>query len=240
MLIESFVKSGQHRFPMSRKIGFETRAARAFGLKNYALAIRHLTDLLECVGENPHTLHMLALCRMAELYCRRGEYDKGLGYAQKALTQAMYDPAANYIYGVVSRRLGNLVDAKEALGWAARSMQFRSTAYGQLAELHLLEENHQLAEDYARKALDYNRFNVTAYQLLAATYRVSGRSKEAKRVVEQLLDMDPLNHFARFELYLQRPSARTLKSFQSMVRNEFPKETYVELALYYVITSDME
>ena len=47
---------------MSRKIGFETRAARAFGLKNYALAIRHLTDLLECVGENPHTLHMLALC----------------------------------------------------------------------------------------------------------------------------------------------------------------------------------
>ena len=113
-------------------------------------------------------------------------------------------------------------------------MEFRSTAYGQLAELHLLEQDPALALDYAHKALDYNRFNINAHQLLAAAYRTSGRPKEAKQVVTRLLDMDPLNHFARFELYLQRPSTRALKTFQSMIRNEFPKETYVELALYYV------
>ncbi|NQV34542.1 MAG: DUF5107 domain-containing protein, partial [Phycisphaeraceae bacterium] len=191
-----------------------------------------LETYLSCLDAEPG--HMRSLCRVAELYCRRGECERGLLYAQKALKQAMYDPAANYIYGVASRRLGHLIDAKETLGWAARSMQFRSVAYGQLAEIHLLEKNHQLAIEYARRSLDYNRFNINAYQMLAATYRASGQPRDAKKVVEELLDLDPLNHFARFEQYLQRPTARTLKNFQSMIRNEFPKETYVELALTYV------
>jgi tetratricopeptide (TPR) repeat protein len=185
----------------------------------------------ECLQREPD--HMRALCRVAELYCRRGEYKKGLGFARKALHQEMYDPAANYIYGILSRRLGNLVDAKETLGWAARSMQYRSTAYCQLAEIHLLEGNGVRAIEYARRALDYNRYNINAYQLLAATYRSLDRSKEAREVVEQLIERDPLNHYARFEQYLQKPSARRLKHFQSMIRNEFPAETYIELAVYY-------
>ncbi|MCP4454774.1 MAG: DUF5107 domain-containing protein, partial [Planctomycetes bacterium] len=106
-----------------------------------------LEAYLSCLDAEP--LHRQSLCRIAELYCRRGEYDKALDYAKKALKQVMYDPAANYIYAVVSRRLGHWVDAKEALGWAARSLEFRSTAYGQMAEIFLLEENHELAIEYA-------------------------------------------------------------------------------------------
>ncbi|MCP4456371.1 MAG: hypothetical protein GY809_33360, partial [Planctomycetes bacterium] len=91
-----------------------------------------------------------------------------------------------------------------------------------------------LAIEYAERALNYNRFNVNAHQLLVTAYRTFGMSREARRAVEKLLEIDPLSHFARFEQYLQRSSARTLKHFQSMIRNEFPKETYMELALYYV------
>ena len=65
---------------MSRKNRIEVRAARAFVLKNYPLAIRHLNDLLECVGENPHTLHMLALC-----HARQHEDLQALGFARRAL-----------------------------------------------------------------------------------------------------------------------------------------------------------
>ncbi len=71
---------------------------------------------------------MRALTRVAELYCRRAEYQKALDYAAKALDYVMYDPDANYIYGVAARRLGHLVDAKETIGWAARSMKYRSSA----------------------------------------------------------------------------------------------------------------
>lgn len=68
------------RSPMSRKSTLEVRAARAFTLKNYALAARHLDELLECVGENPQTLYMLALC-----HARLGEHPRALASARRAL-----------------------------------------------------------------------------------------------------------------------------------------------------------
>jgi len=81
------------------------------------------------------SMHTRALCRVAELYCRRGEYRKALSYVEKSLKKAIYDPEANYIYGVIARQLGDLINAKESLGWAARSLKYRSGAYCQLAEI---------------------------------------------------------------------------------------------------------
>ncbi len=65
---------------MSRQTRLEVRAARAYTLKNYPAAIKHLNDLLECVGENPHTLHMLALCHE-----RQQEQAQALEFARRAL-----------------------------------------------------------------------------------------------------------------------------------------------------------
>lgn len=65
---------------MSRKSAVEVQAARAFSLKNYPRAIDRLTELLELVGENPHTLHLLALC-----YFRQNDRDQALAFARRAL-----------------------------------------------------------------------------------------------------------------------------------------------------------
>lgn len=65
---------------MSRKSTIEVRAARAFTLKNYPLAISYLSDLLECVGENPQTLYMLALC-----HARQNDADQAVAVARRAL-----------------------------------------------------------------------------------------------------------------------------------------------------------
>ncbi len=92
-----------------------------------------LGKYLACISRDP--LHVRALARAAELYGRRGEYLKGLELAGRALDISMYDAGANYVYGVMARRLGRLTDARETLGWAARSTEYRSPAYVQLAEL---------------------------------------------------------------------------------------------------------
>ena len=42
-----------------------------------------------------------------------------------------------------------------------------------------------------------------------------------------------MNHLARFEQYLLEPRRRRLHDFQSMIRNELPHETYLEIAVYY-------
>ena len=197
--------------------------------RDYDLA---LPRYLSCLEREP--LHIRALTGLAELYCRRGEYETALTYAKKALQQVMYDPDANYIYGVISRNLGNLVDAKETLGWAARSMEYRSTAYCQMAEIYLLEGHLDLTLEYLRRSLKYNTQNIITYQTLATTHRLRSEPDEARQTLDTLLEIDPLNHIARFEWYLLTRDDADLEHFTTMIRNELPHETYLETAMYYV------
>jgi tetratricopeptide (TPR) repeat protein len=193
---------------------------------------RALAKYLACLEKEP--FHVRALTRVAELYARRGEYVTALGYAGKALETSMYDPEANYVYGVISRRQGDIVDAKETLGWAARSMEYRSTAYCQLAEIALLEKDAGLALDYAKKAVESNAMNLSALEVQATALRALGDNHRARSVLDRILEIDPLDHLARFELYLLDPGPETLKTFQSGIQWEMPHETYLEAALYYV------
>ena len=65
---------------LSRVERLEARARRAFALKKYPATVTILKQLLEEVGENPHTLGMLALC------CHRaGRPEQALVYAERAL-----------------------------------------------------------------------------------------------------------------------------------------------------------
>jgi tetratricopeptide (TPR) repeat protein len=197
--------------------------------RNYYSA---LENYLLCLEKEP--LHTRALSRVAELYCRRGEYETAKFYAHRALLNEMYDPEANYICGIISRRLGNLIDAKETLGWAARSLQYRSSAYAQIAEIYFQENNYEFSLNYIRRALNYNNYNINALLLESAIYRMQSRPYRAQEVLRKILAMDPLNHLARYELYLTEPTPGNLENFHSMIQNELPNETYMEMALHYV------
>ena len=59
----------------------ERKAVKAFRLKNYRATIRHLEELLSHVGENPNTLHVLALCHE-----RAGADDSAFEYATRAVS----------------------------------------------------------------------------------------------------------------------------------------------------------
>jgi tetratricopeptide (TPR) repeat protein len=193
-----------------------------------------LEKYLACLSREP--LHLRALARTAELYARRGEYSRGLEYAARALKISMYDPEANYVYGLIACRLGRLTDAKETLGWAARSMEYRSSAYVQLAEIATFEENFPLAIDYAEKALDFNRYNSSACEIMAVASRKLGQTDAARRAQDRLLDFDPLDHLGRFECYLLEPTDARLSEFKALIRNELPHESYLEMAMFYVRT----
>lgn len=191
-----------------------------------------------CFKREPR--HSRALIRAAELHARRGEYEKGLVLAREALSADMYDPAANYIYGIISRRLEKLIDAKETLGWAARSPEFRSAASVQLAEIALLEKDFARAEEYARRAIDSNAQSSSAFETLAAALRKQKKMAEAEAALSRLLDFDPLDHQARYERYLLTGRNEDLAAFQSMIRNELPRETYLESALFYIRTGQTD
>ncbi|MEZ5042735.1 MAG: DUF5107 domain-containing protein [Saprospiraceae bacterium] len=184
-----------------------------------------------CLALEPQ--HLPALCQLAEGYYRNGEYDQALAYANRALQWDTYHPQANFMAGVIYRALGDWVNAKESLGWAARSMALRTAAYGQMAEIYLLEADFKRAKVYADKALDFNRYNVNALQVLAILARKTGQVEAAKTTLNQLLSIDPLNHFAYFEQYLLAKSPATKTSFLERHRSEFRDQTFMELAIDY-------
>jgi len=201
-------------------------------LENARLYAPALEKYLSVIAREPR--HVRALCRAAELYTRRGENEKALAFAGRALENAMYDPEANYVYAIAARRQGRLADAKETLGWAARSLEFRSAAYTQLAEIAISEKDPDQAIRYADLALAADQDNLSAREVRAVAYRKSGASTRARDAVGELLGLDFLDHIARFERYLLEPNETALVDFKGMIRNELPHETYLEMALFYV------
>ena len=104
----------------------------------------------------------------------------------------------------------------------------------QLAEIALAEKDYTLAQEYAERAWGYAQDNPLPFELLATIHRINGKKQEAKSFIERLLALDPLNHLAHYESYLLEPSRRHLQNFVSSIKNEFPNETYLELALHYL------
>jgi tetratricopeptide (TPR) repeat protein len=184
-----------------------------------------------CLEKEPG--HVRALTRVAEILYKRIEYLKALDYARDALAIDAYDPAANFIYGVINRWLGNLADAKDGFGWAARSLEYRSAAYEQLAEIGIVEKRLERAAEYATRSLDYNAYNLNTRRIQAIIRRLEKDAAAAEKELEEIAKVDPLSHFARLERYLLNPSEANREAFRSLVRGELPHETYLELALFY-------
>jgi tetratricopeptide (TPR) repeat protein len=112
-------------------------------------------------------------------------------------------------------------------------MKYRASAYCQLAEIYLSEGNTALAQEYLERSLLYNRNNVQTLLVQATLQRLQQREEEAESILQRILELDPLNHFARFEDYLFDTSPENLERFRSLIRNELPHETYLEIAIYY-------
>jgi tetratricopeptide (TPR) repeat protein len=201
-------------------------------------AMRNFSDARilyqQCVEKEP--THSEALARLAELSYRSGQYEKGIDYARSVLAFSAYDGAANYIYGALQDKLNHPDDAEEAFSIASRTMEFRSAAYSQIAGIELKKKNFEQAALYAKKALDYNIYNLTAATRFISASRKLNKRDHAGDAIKTLLQIDPLNQYAKFEKYLYSEETTAKKVFQDGIQNEFPQETYLELAIQYAST----
>lgn len=180
------------------------------------------------------SLHFGALTDLAELHYRSGLYDSSLWYLNKILRHDTYHPKANYFAGTCYKAKGDLINAMESFGWSARAMEFRSAAYAQMAAIKIQEGNYPLAEHYAEQSLNYNKYNFNALHELAVIHRKSNNREKAVMILDQTMQYDPLNHFARYEKFLLTESPEDFQTFTNLVRNEFPHQTYLEVALEYL------
>jgi tetratricopeptide (TPR) repeat protein len=197
-------------------------------MRNYTRAMEYY---LACLRQEPS--HCRALSKAAELSYRRGEYEDALRYACRVLENNTYDAGANFISGVVNRRLGNLVQAEEEFSIAARTMEYRSGSYVEIAGIKMQQHDYPASIQCAAKALDYNRLNVKAYEIITTGYRKLNDLLASARTVKTLFETDPLDHYGRFEQFLMDPTDENMRDFKASIRNELPYETYLEIALEY-------
>lgn len=188
--------------------------------------------LLASLEKNPYFVP--ALTDLASLYYRQGRYDEALARCKTALSINTYDGDVNYLYGLCNMALGNHTDAKDGFSVASYSPGVRSAAYEKLAEMYLMDRNWTKAEHYALRSKEFNQMNLSADHVLMVVYRKTNQPEKAKALIDPLLEDLPLYHAARFEqLYQGEGSGHPIDDLQSLIRNELPFETYMELAEWY-------
>lgn len=188
--------------------------------------------LLASLEKDPYFVP--ALTDLASLYYRQGRYDEALARCETALSINTYDGDVNYLYGLCNMALGNHTDAKDGFSVASYSPGVRSAAYEKLAEMYLMDRNWTKAEHYALRSKEFNQMNLSADHVLMVVYRKTNQPEKAKALIDPLLEDLPLYHAARFEqLYQREGSGHPIDDLQSLIRNELPFETYMELAEWY-------
>mgnify|MGYP001827647269 CR=1 FL=1 len=177
--------------------------------------------------------HREALLGLAELDYRSALYDDGLARVSRVLQLDAYDAEANFLAGTLSRAAARTADARDALGWAARSTAYRSAAYVQLAEIMIGQGNLAEAERYARLAIDYDRHSLPGWRILSVVARLREDRWAAREARAELLTIDPLHHFARAEEHLDASAVATAGRLADHLGGEYPDQTLLELAIGY-------
>lgn len=207
---------------------------RAFQARQLALGRRYgeaRRAFRQAADDDPWSRDVLL--GLAELALRSALYEEGLDHALRALQLDTYDPKANFLAGALYSALGRTADARDAFGWSARSMAFRSASNARLAEIAAAAGDWSEAKHYAESALDFDRHSIPAWQVLAIRGRKTGDETAAAHARARLLEIDPLHHFALAEEYLELRSAAGERRLRGALRSEYPDQTILELAVGY-------
>jgi tetratricopeptide (TPR) repeat protein len=196
--------------------------------KNYKEAEGYFRKALE---KNPNLVP--ALNGMAQIMYRQGLYDDARKYSGKALAVDTYDPAANYFWALSSEKTGIDADALDGYSVATLSPDFRQAAWLRIAYLDIKRMNWKEAEYVIGKCLESYPANENAAVVKAMIERKRGNQDGALKTLNEQLDLDPLNHFARFEKFLNTGAETDKNDFVHFIRQEMPHETYIEMAIQY-------
>lgn len=215
-------------FDWNSAYGNYLRGRDLYGLRQYQLAEQFIRQSLE-LDDN----YLPSLVEMSKLYYHRMEYDSAFYTAGKALSIDTYDGAANYMYGKSAVMLDSIFDAFDGFEVAALTNDYRSAAYTELSKLYFKQGDIESAFNYAEKSLINNQFNIEGLQLLYLSSKLLHNEEKTAEASNIISEIDPLNHFVRFERYYDTTDTISLKHFIDYIRGELQEQVYLELALWY-------
>jgi tetratricopeptide (TPR) repeat protein len=136
-------------------------------------------------------------------HIRRGEFvsaEKHLRAAIRRLTRLNANPVdgeAFYHLGRCLRHLARDTDAYDAFAKAAWNHAWQSASFHAMAEIDCVRQEWSSALDHLGRSLRANFANLRARDLKALVLRRIGRESEAKALLRETLELDPLDWWAR-------------------------------------------
>ena len=204
------------------------QAKEDIAYREYNKAIEKLNKI---VAEDNYNLE--ARSHLGELYFKMGKFDQGLDIVKKGLKLDTYHPSLNYVAGIIYKELNDNLNGKEALGWAARSINYRSNAYSQMADIFLREKNYEKALTYAKRSLEYNTKNIPSLEIIVICNRYLKNKEEHELAIQKIEKIDPIHHIISFEKFFSsREEVNKTKVINSH-QSELSYQTYLELAISY-------
>lgn len=195
--------------------------------RQYGTALEHIRQSL-----TQDSFFVPALNEMAMLQFRKMQYDSAFHYASRALSINTYDPMANYYYAHAADQIGQMVDAFDGWEIAALSPAWRVPAWYQLAAAHFWDRDWHRCQRYLDKILDVQYGHPGAIRLQLVLDRMQQKPFDAD-LAARLRQSDPDNPFVALEKYLSTGDPQDGVRLQSVIRNELPEQTYLEMAIWY-------
>ncbi len=164
-----------------------------------------------------------ALVALAELYFRQAKYVDAEKAAEKALAVNTYDPAANYISGMIAKAKGGELKALERLGLAAYSPYYRAGANAEMAKIYLSLKQWDRACKAAEKCREANAKSIDGFALGALALRGTGEKAKAEKLLSQARALWPLSRVLMSIAGVETPTL-----------NELPDEVETEVAFWFL------
>ena len=187
--------------------------------------------LKKIIEEDPY--HTDAISYLGEIHYRNGEYKKAIDIIYSGLSIDTYNPSLNYIAGIIYKEIGDYINSKESLGWASRSIKYRSNALSKIAEISLIEKDYEAAISYSNKSLEYNSNNISSLEVLAISNRLLSNKEDHQKILTKIESIDPIHHILSFEKFLIDPNEINKTKFINSHRSELRNETFLELSIRY-------
>ncbi len=173
----------------------------------------------------------------AEMYFNRHDLENAFKYAKMAVDQNSVNTKNHetgrhwYMLGLVQQAMGADEDAIYSFRRAAWNEDSVSSSLARAAMLYSKQGNYRDAIFVAKNAIDHNRENYLAESLLALAYAKTGEKGDAKKILNAILDRDPVNHYARFALtIIGKMSAKEL--FSKLSSN--PSQTMMDIGFDFI------
>ena len=181
---------------------------------------------------------------LGRLLLRRGEFAAAAGLFQRAIETLTrwnpnpYDGEPYYYLGLALRYQNRHDEAYAAFYKAVWSHAWQAAGYYALAAMDCRRGDFAAALDHLARSLQGNALNLKARNLLTAVWRKMGLLAPAEEYARATIALDPLDFWARYELYLAskglgktEDAGRLLQDFSVLLRGE--TQNYLDLAFDY-------